>query len=75
MPTQDTWRRESEIWNFRTDNKDFGFMQVKKEALRVAPRGVGLGDLPTGGLKVQMMLDLYFNFPAKTRKYSLDNLY
>ena len=50
-------------------------MQVKKETLRVSPIGAGLGDLPAGGLKVQMMLDLYFNFPTKTRKYSLDNLY
>ena len=62
MPTQDPWKRESKIWNFRTDNKNLNFMQVKKETLRVAPLGVGLGDLPTGGLEVRMMLDLYFNF-------------
>ena len=75
MPTQDPWRRESEIWNFKLNNKNLDFMQVKKETLRVSPIGAGLGDLPAGGLKVQMMLDLYFNFPTKTRKYSLDNLY
>ena len=28
---QDLWRRESEILNFITDNKNLGFMQVKKE--------------------------------------------
>ena len=50
-------------------------MQVSKETLRVDPVEVGLGDLPTGGPGVQMMLDLYFSFLAKTRKYSLDNLY
>ena len=38
----------------------------------VAPLGVGLGDLPVGEPKVQMMLDLYFNFLAKIGKYSLD---
>ena len=39
-------------------------------------KGVGLGDLPTGRPEVQMMLNLYFNFPLKTRKkYSLDHLY
>ena len=75
MPTQDPWRRESEIWNFKLNNKNLDFMQVKKETLRVSPIGAGLGDLPAGGLKVQMMLDLYFNFPTKTRKYSLDYLY
>ena len=50
-------------------------MLVKKETLRVAPLGVGLGDLPPGGPGVRMMLNLYFNFPAKTRTYSLDNLH
>ena len=67
MPTQDPWRRELEILNFRIGNKNLGFMLVKKETLRVAPLGVGLGDL-AGGPKIQMMLDLYFNFPARTRK-------
>ena len=47
-------------------------MQVRKETLRVAPLGVGLGDLPADRPEVRMMLDLYFNFPAKTRKYSLE---
>ena len=75
IPTQDPWRRESEILNFTTGNKNLGFMQVRKEALRVASLEVGVGDLPIGGPKVRMMLDLYFNFPAKTRKYSLNNLY
>ena len=75
MPTQDPRRRESEIWNFKTRNKNLGFMQVKKETLRVVPLGVGLGDLPIDGPRVRMMPDLYFNFPAKIRKYSLDSLY
>ena len=74
-PTQDPWRRELEILNFRIGNKNLGFMQVKKETLRVAPLGVGLGDILAGKLEVRMMLDLYFNFPTKTKKYSLDNLY
>ena len=60
MPTQDPWRRGSKILNFRTNNKNLGFMQVRKETLRMAPLGVGLGDLPVGGPKVQMMLELYF---------------
>ena len=68
MPTQNPWRRELEILNFRTSNKNPSFMQIRKETLWVAPLGVGLGDLPTGKPEVQMMLDLYFNFPAKTRK-------
>ena len=77
MPTQDLWRRELETLNFRTGNKNLNFMQVKKETLRVASLKVGLGNPPIGGLEVQMMLDLYFNFHAKTRKekFSLDNLY
>ena len=58
MRTQDPWRRGSEILNFRTGNKNFDFMQVKKETLREAPLEVGLGDLPAGGLEVQMMLEL-----------------
>ena len=70
MPTQDLKRRELEILNFKIGSKNLGFMQVRKETLRV-----GLGELSTGGPEVQMMLDLYFNFLAKTRKYSLDNLY
>ena len=52
----------------KTDSKNLGFMQVKKETLRVAPLEVGLGDLLAGGPRVPMMLDLYFNFPARTRK-------
>ena len=48
MPTQDFWRRESKILNFEIGNKNLGFMQVKKETLRMAPLGVGLGDLPAG---------------------------
>ena len=43
-------------------------MQVKKETLRVAPLGVGLGDLPASRPEVRMMLDLYLNFPARIRK-------
>ena len=58
--------------NFKIDNKNLSFMQVRKETLMVAPLGVGLGDLAVGEPKVQMMLDLYFNFLAKTGKYSLD---
>ena len=61
--------------NFRTSNKNLSFMQVKKETLRMAPLEMGLGDLRVGGPGVLMMLDLYFIFPAKTIKYSLDNLY
>ena len=68
MPTQDPWRRKSEILNFRTGNKNLGIMQVKKETLRVAPLKVGLGDLPTGEPEVRMMLNLYLNFPTKTKK-------
>ena len=75
MLTLDHWRRELEILNFRTDNKNLGFMQVRKETLWVAPLGVGLGDLLAGGPEARMMLNPYFNFPAKTRKYSLNNLY
>ena len=75
MPTKDPWRRGSKILNFKTGNKNLNFMQVRKETLRVAPLAVGLRDLPIGGPKVRMMLDLYFNFPVKTRKYSLENLY
>ena len=75
MPTQDSWRRGSEILNFRTGNKNLSFIQVGKETLRVAFLGVGLKDLPAGGPGVRMMLNQYFNFPAKTRKYSLDNLH
>ena len=58
MPTQDLWRRGSEILKFKTGNKNLGFMQVKKETLRVAPLEVDLGDLSTGKPEVQMMLDL-----------------
>ena len=75
MPTQDLWRRGSEILNFRSRKKNLSFMQARKETLRVAPLEVGLGDLLVGRLGVRMMLDLYFIFLAKTRKYSLDNLY
>ena len=49
-------------------------MQVKKETLRVAPLEAGQGDLLAGESEVQMMLDLYFDFLAKTRKYSSNNL-
>ena len=75
MPTQDLWRKGSEILNFRTDSKNPGFMQVKKETLRVAPLEAGQGDLLAGESEVQMMLDLYIDFLAKTRKYSSNNLY
>ena len=68
MPTQDPWRRESKILNFRTNNKNLGFMQVRKETLRVAPIGVGLGDFFAGRPEVRMLLDLYLNFPTRTRK-------
>ena len=71
MLTLDHWRRELEILNFRTDNKNLGFMQVRKETLWVAPLGVGLGDLPVGRPEVWMMLDLYSNFPTKTTKVFL----
>ena len=36
----------------------------------MVPLGVGVEDLPTGGLEVQMILDLYFNFLQKI-EYSL----
>ena len=75
MPTQDLWGRGSEILNFRTGSKNLSFMQVRKETLRVAPLEACLGDFRAGGLGVPMMLDLCFNFPARTRKYSLGNLY
>ena len=75
MPTQDLWRRSSEILNFRTGSKNPSFMQVRKETLRVAPLKVGQGDLRVGQPGVRMMLDLYFNFLAKTIKYFSDNLY
>jgi len=75
MPTQDPWKKGSKTLNFKTGIKNLNSMQVRKQTLRVAPLGVGLGDLPTCGPRVWMMIDLYFNFPAKTRKYSLDNLY
>ena len=68
MPTQDPWRRKLEILNFRTSNKNLGFMQVKKETMRVAPLKVGLDDLPAGEPEVRMMLNLYLNFPTKTKK-------
>ena len=68
MPTQDPWRKESEILNFITGNKNLNFMQVRKETLRVAPLGMGLGDLLAGRPEIRMMLDLYFNFLAKTTK-------
>ena len=68
MPTQDLWRKGLEILNFRTDSKNPGFMQVRKETLRVAPIGVGPRDLPAGRPEVRMLLDLYLNFPARTRK-------
>mgnify|MGYP006972287821 CR=1 FL=1 len=75
MPTQDPWRRGSEILNFRTGNKNLSFMQVGKETLRVAPLRVGLRDLPASGPWVRTIFNQYFNFPAKTRKYSLENLH
>ena len=68
MPTQDLWRRGSEILNFKTSSKNLDFMQVRKETLRVAPLEVGRGDLRIGRPLVLMMLDLYFNFPARTRE-------
>ena len=45
MPTQDPYKKESEIWNFKTGIKNLIFMQVKKETRRVAPLGVGLGKI------------------------------
>ena len=75
IPTRDLWRRRSEILNFRNDNKNLGFMQVRKETLRVASLEAGLGDLHASRPRVLIMLKLYFNFPARTRKYSLDDLY
>ena len=63
MADANTRSLEERIRNLelRTDNKNLGFMQVK-ETLRVAPLGVGLRDLPTGRLGVQIMLERYFNF-------------
>ena len=75
MPTQDLWRRGSEILNFKTSSKNLDFMQVRKETLRVASLEAGLGDLHASRPRVLIMLKLYFNFPARTRKYSLDDLY
>ena len=68
-PTQDLWKKESGTLNFRIGNKNLGFMQVKseKETQRVVLLGVGLEDLPIGGLKVRMMLDLCFNFQARDK--------
>ena len=44
-------------------------MQVKgeKETQRVDLLGVGLEDLPVDRLKVRMMLDLCFSFPARNK--------
>jgi len=44
-------------------------MQVKsnKGIQRVVLLEVGLEDLPVGGLEVQMMLGLYFDFPARDK--------
>ena len=70
MANANTRSLEEKIRNLelRTDSKNLGFMQVKKETLRVAPLKVGLGDLPTGEPEVRMMLNLYLNFPTKTKK-------
>ena len=75
MPTEDPWSKGSEILTLKTGNNNLDSMQVKKETLRVVPLGVGSGDLPVDGPRVRMMPDLYFNFTAKIRKYSLDSLY
>ena len=42
--------------------------QVKKEILKVAPLAVDQGDPHTGELRVLMMHDLYFYFPAKEKE-------
>ena len=47
------------------------FLQVKNEILRVAPLEVDQGDPHVGGLKVLMMYDLYFIFPAKEKEVFL----
>ena len=78
MADASTRSLEERIKNLELQNRqqESWFYASKKETLKVAPLGVGLGDLPIGGPEVRMMLNLYFNFPAKTRKnYSLDNLY
>ena len=56
MPTQDPWRKWSKILNFKTGNKNLGFMQVRKETLKVALLGVGLGDLPIGKRESKLCL-------------------
>ena len=55
--------------NFRIGNKNLNFIQVKssKGTQRIVLLEVGLEDLPIGGLKVRIMLDLYFDFPAKDK--------
>ena len=66
MPTQDPWRKGSEILNLKIGNGKLGFMPVKKETLRAAPLEVDRGDLHAGGPRVLMMLDLCFlNFLQK----------
>ena len=58
----------------RTDSKNLGFMQVKKETLRVAPLEVGLGDLLAGGPRVPMMLDLYLIFLQRQEEVFLGQI-
>ena len=55
--------------NFRIGNKNLSFIQVKssKGTQRIVLLEVGLEDLPICGLKVRIMLDLYFDFPAKDK--------
>ena len=48
IPTDDLWRKGSEILSLRIGNKNLDSMQVKKETLKAAPQGVGQGDLHVG---------------------------
>ena len=52
-------------------NTILAFSQVKKEILKVAPLEVDQGDPHAGGLRVLMMHDLYFYFPAKDSSHEL----
>ena len=66
MPTQDPWRKGSEILNLKIGNGKLSFTPVKKEMLKAAPLEVGRGDLHAGRPRVLMMLDLCFlNFLQK----------
>ena len=68
MPTHEPWRKGTKIFNSRTGSKNLGFMQVRKETLRVAPLEVGQGDLRPGGPGVPMMLDSFFFFSLQEQE-------